>query len=112
MFKRTRPTKFAHNKLQCREMRRDGKGGGGRTSVWMLSIFKEQGRNFTKRRTFPFDNFEGIILSSFIESGTTKHLFSSISQNCWIASFASSVARSLSSLVPASLGKAEAILSL
>jgi hypothetical protein len=80
MFKWRGAAKLADDQLKY--VIEEAKEDRNLTSLWMLSIFRTQGLSFTKRSTFPFKSFEGIILSNFIDSGTTRHLFSSKSQNC------------------------------
>lgn len=102
------------------------------TFLFIFSPFNVIGRSFTNSRTLPFPSFEGITLSNFIVSGTTKHLQSSSSQNRCTHSLrseakirtlysmrntvviylTSSVASNLSNFGPTSLGNAEVMRSL
>lgn len=51
------------------------------TVVGMFSGVNTHAFNFINNKTFPLASFDGITVSSFIVSGTTRHLWWSISQN-------------------------------
>ena len=65
-----------------------GKGPSSRTVTmeWILFIVKETGCNLTNNKTLLLENFEEIVCSNLMDSGTTKHRDSALSKKIWTAS--------------------------